>query len=527
MSEQFSAIVIGSGFGGAVAACRLAQAGEKVLVLERGKRWQSDEYPRSPGDDWLFDVDEPDKQHGWIDLRLFRHVAVAQGAGVGGGSLIYANVSVPAEPFVFETGWPEEITYGELAQHYVTVGRMLDVQEIPAGQETARLQLVREAAHAIGDGGRFRKLPLAVRFDPGWSYSGAEPNDASRSRFTTNAFGRQQGTCIHCGNCDIGCPVAARNTLDLNYLAVAEDQGADIRALHLVHNIEKANGQGYRVHYHCLDSGRRGTATATRVIVAAGSLGSTELLLRCRDEHKSLPDISQRLGHGWCANGDFLTPAIFENRGVAPTLGPTITCAIDYLDGADAGSRYFVEDGGFPDVVANLMRASLRQKRGFGSTLLYMVWRQVLRGKLKGRNAMSDLMPWFGQGIDAPGGVMKLRRQWFRRHQRLMLDYDISPSKPVVQAMINRHIQLSRAIGGEPVVPPSWRWFKYLVTPHPLGGCNMGRSAESGVVDHKGEVFGYPNLHVLDGSIVPRALGLNPSRTIAALAERAMSVTLK
>lgn len=526
MSEHFAAIVIGSGFGGAVAACRLALAGEKVLVLERGKRWRAEEYPRDLGDDWLFDVDEPEQQHGWIDLRLFRRIAVAQGAGVGGGSLIYANVSVPAEPFAFETGWPEEINYGELAPHYVTAGRMLDVQEIPAGQETARLQLVREAAAAVGEASRFRKLPLAVRFDPGWTYGGAMPGDANRSRFDTNAFGRRQGTCIHCGNCDIGCPVAARNTLDLNYLAVAEDHGADIRALHLVHNIEQANG-GYRVHYRCLDSGRRGTATATRVIVSAGSLGSTELLLRCRDEHKSLPGISPKLGHGWCANGDFLTPATFEDRGVAPTHGPTITCAIDYLDGSDSGSRYFVEDGGFPDVVGNLMQASLRRKRGFGSTLLYVMWRQVLRGNLKGRNAMSDLMPWFGQGVDAPGGVMTLRRQWFRRHRRLMLDYDVSTSKKVVQSMIDRHVQLSKALGGEPAVPPSWRWFKYLVTPHPLGGCNMGRNAGDGVVNHKGEVFGYPNLHVLDGAIVPRALGLNPSRTIAALAERAMTEILK
>ncbi|MGH8459800.1 MAG: NAD(P)-binding protein, partial [Nevskiales bacterium] len=202
MSERFAAIVIGSGFGGSVAACRLAQAGEKVLVLERGKRWQTEEFPRALEDQWLFDVDEPEDQHGWIDLRLFRHIAVAQGAGVGGGSLIYANVSVPAEPFVFETGWPPEITHAVLAPYYATVGKRLDVQELPAGQETARLQLVRDAAAAVGDASRFRKLPLAVRFDPGWTYSGAEPGDASRSRFDTNAFGRRQGTCIHCGNCD-------------------------------------------------------------------------------------------------------------------------------------------------------------------------------------------------------------------------------------------------------------------------------------------------------------------------------------
>ncbi|MGH8528726.1 MAG: GMC oxidoreductase [Nevskiales bacterium] len=526
MNGTYGAIVIGSGFGGAVSACRLAEAGERVLVLERGKRWQAEEFPRALEDQWLFDVDEPEEQHGWIDLRLFRHVGVIQGAGVGGGSLIYANVSVPAERFAFESGWPAEITFNELAPHYATTGRMLDVQELPEGQTTKRLELMREAAAAIGDVDRFRKLPLAVRFDPQWSYATCAPHDKSKSHFQTNAFGRQQGTCIHCGNCDIGCPVAARNTLDLNYLAVAEDHGAEIRPLHLVHSIERI-GDGYRVHYKRLDTGGIESATATRVIVAAGSLGSTELLLRCRDQHKTLPKLSQQLGRGWCANGDFLSPAIFDDREISPTWGPTITAAIDYLDGSDGGRRYFVEDGGFPDVIGNLMRAALVRKPGLGSTLLYLIWRYALRGRLRGRNVMSSLMPWFGQGVDCPDGVMTLKRQWFRRHKRLMLDYDVKASRPVVQALIDRHRRLTEATGGSIIVPPSWSWFHYLITPHPLGGCNMGRDSANGVVDHRGEVFGYPGLYVLDGSIVPRALGLNPSRTIAALTERSMSLMLQ
>jgi len=335
---NFDTIVIGSGFGGAVSACRLAENGDKVLVLERGKRWQTSEFPRGVEDAWLFDPSDPVRHHGWIDLRIFPHMAVAQGAGVGGGSLIYANISVIAEKFAFDSGWPPQITWDELQAHYETVGRMLDVHILPAGQLTARAKLMREAAAAIGDAGRIRALPLAVSFDQNWNYDLPDPHNPDKSKPFKNAFGKDQGTCVHCGDCDLGCSVGARNTLDLNYLAAAESKNAEIRELSLVRFIEPQDG-GYRVHIHRLDTDERTTETAKRVIVACGSLGSTELLLRCRDEHETLPNLSPRLGFGWCSNGDFLTPALYFGRAIAPTRGPTITTAIDYLDGSDGGHR--------------------------------------------------------------------------------------------------------------------------------------------------------------------------------------------
>ncbi|MDT8894724.1 GMC oxidoreductase [Halomonas sp. I1] len=523
MSTCFDAIVIGSGFGGAVSACRLAEAGQRVLVLERGRRWTTEELPRGPDDDWVFDAQAPQRHHGWLDLRLFPRVGVAQGAGVGGGSLIYANVFVEAERFVFDHGWPEEIDFEALAPHYATTGRMLEVQTLPEGQRTARHRLMREAAGATGAADRFRDLPLAVRFDEAWHYGLEDPHDPRHSREETNVAGLAQGTCVHCGECDLGCPVGARNTLDLNYLARAEDHGTEIRPLCLVYAIEP-EGDGYRVRYRRLDGGDEGSESAHRVVVAAGSLGSTELLLRCRDQYRTLPAVSPRLGHGWCANGDFLTPALYAGRDVSPTRGPTITCAIDYLDGSDGGARYFVEDGGFPDVVGNALRAAL--ERHAAGERLFEGWRLLLDGLLSGRDPHAHLMPWFGQGVDASDGVMRLERGWFDRDLALELDYDVRRSRPVVQALIERHKRLSSVTGGLALEPPSWSLFDYLLTPHPLGGCNMGTSAEDGVVDHKGEVFGYPGLHVLDGAIVPRALGLNPSRTIAALAERAMAEIL-
>lgn len=398
---------------------------------------------------------------------------------------------------------------------------MLDVQELPANQFTPRAKLMREAANAIGADGRVRALPLAVTFDKDYTYDQPDPHNPDKSKPFTNAFNRRQGTCIHCGDCDLGCPVGARNTLDLNYLARAEDKGADIRPLSLVRAIAPQDG-GYRVDILRLDTGETTSETANRVIIAGGSLGSTELLLRCRDEHKTLPNLSPRLGFGWCSNGDFLTPALYFDRTISPTRGPTITTAIDYLDGADHGHRYFVEDGGFPDVIGNAMEAAF-SRHPTGQRILD-AWRMAMAALARNNDPMKIVMPWFGQGVDSTDGVMRLKRHFFSRALELTLDWDVSNSRPTVQAMIDRHVALSEATGGHAQVPPYWSLFHYLITPHPLGGCNMGTSTADGVVDHKGAVFGYPGLYVIDGAIVPRALGLNPSRTIAALAERTMTL---
>src|SRR5271157_5469848 len=286
-------VVVGSGFGGAVAACRLAVAGRSVLVLERGRRWTPDQYPRDPDDAWVWDQDEPQHNNGWIDLRFFNRMWVAQGAGVGGGSLIYANISIDAKPSTFDAGWPSQISYAGMAPYYERVADMLGSRPLPDGQLTRRFELMRDAAARIDQADRFRKLDLAVTFDDDWTYALPDAHDAKRSRTWTNRFGKQQGTCIHCGNCDIGCQVQAKNTLDLNYIAAAEKAGAAVQPLSLVTHLSPADG-GWRVHYDRLTEGRREPAeiTAKRVILAAGSLGSTEILLRSRDQFATLINLS-------------------------------------------------------------------------------------------------------------------------------------------------------------------------------------------------------------------------------------------
>jgi cholesterol oxidase len=520
MSPRFDAIVIGSGFGGAITACRAAEKGMKVLVLERGRRWSPQEYPRRPGDAWLFSAERPARQNGWLDLRFFRNMTVAQAAGVGGGSLAYSSVALEAHPSLFANGWPREITYGDLKPCYDRVTQMMDLQVVPDGQLTQRFKLAREAAEKTGARDRFSKTPLAVSFSADWNYELEEPFSPRHSRTFTNAHGQRQGTCIHLGNCDIGCDVRAKNTLDLNYVPRAEQHGTEVRPLHIVRRIEP-NGTGYRVQFDRIHQGRltRGDETASHVFLAAGSLGSTELLLRCRDEYRTLPAISPLLGHGWSANANVLSMATYPDASrVQQTLGPSISGVIDFMDKSSNGQQFVIEDDGFPNVLLNALRACLAAgpRTDLGRSVLQQIEAHV-SGDTRSRNSMV----WLGAGVDAADGRLTLRRPVLAPWTRTLdLRWTPDQSQGVVEAILAVHRTMTEATGGRMDPNAAWSVFRNMVTLHPLGGCRMGSTSETGVVNHLGQVFGYPNLYVVDGAILPASIGRNPSHTIAALAER-------
>jgi cholesterol oxidase len=518
MPGRYDAIVIGSGFGGSVVCCRLAESGMKVLLLERGRRWDNTTFPRQPGDSWIWNQNNPRKQNGWLDFRVQQGATVAQGAGVGGGSLIYANVLVEAKRSLFDSGWPPEISYSELEPYYERVTRMMQPRIVPEGQQPDRFKTVKRAAELTGNGHRFRPLPIAVTFDPAWRADLPGAFTSERSTTWINEHGKSQGTCIHCGNCYIGCPVHARNTLDLNYIARAETHHAEVRPLHLVRCITPVDG-GYRVDFEHIHENRMvaGHETAPHVIVAAGSLGSSELLLRCRDQHKTLPGLSAQLGRRWSPNGDFMTISV-QPEPVHPTRGPTITAAIDFLDDVAGPHRFFVQDGGFPEVFRVFFEQGMAlQPRNLGFNA--MVFGLALT--LRRFGSFNHMMPWFAQSMDAADGRLYLGRRWLKPWtKKLIVDWKCSASRDTIEAVFEMQRRLAEATGGKPLVPYIWTMLKTLITPHPLGGGRMGTGADDGVVDHAGRVFGYPNLFVADGSIVPRAIGLNPSKTIAALAER-------
>lgn len=520
MIRPYDAIIIGSGFGGSAAAYRLSAAGARVLVLERGRRWTKDEYPRKPGDAWLFAPHKPASHNGWLDLRFFKGMTVVQGAGVGGGSLCYSSVVVEATPECFLRGWPPEISAAEMTPYYDRVRKMLSAKPIPPGQHTSRAELVERAARRLGYEHRLKSLPLAVTFDPDWNYDLQDPLDPRHSKPFVNDQGQPQGTCVHLGNCDIGCDVRAKNTLDLNYIPAAEKLGAEVRPLHVVQLIEPV-AAGYRVIFDRIENGKlvRGHETAEKVVVAAGSLGSTELLLRCRDIYRTLRNVSGQLGSGWSANANVLTPDVYPaDAGIRQGIGPTISAGLDFMDGADAGQRFMIEDDGFPNLLHNAL-SSL----DFVSRWRPLAWmlRRHLRRSLGEPNPLGNVMMWLGAGVDAGDGQLKLARSllcpW---HRKLNLKWNVRASRPVIDAILAAHGRLSRSGGGKLRIPFYWKLFRSLLTVHPLGGCKMGSVPGDGVVDHRGEVFGHRKLYVADGAILPVPIGRNPSMTIAALGER-------
>jgi cholesterol oxidase len=489
-----------------------------VLVLERGRRWEATDYPITKS--WIFDPDAPEILNGWLDVRLFGHMNVVMGAGIGGGSLVYANISMEARPDVFDKGWPSEITYAALQPYYERVKQFMNVQRVPANQVPERFNLMKRAADANAYGDRFIPMELCVEFDPQYDLKNWDPNDEAWAYSVkhNNQHGVEVGTCVHCGNCDIGCKYKAKSTLDKNYIPVAEKAGAEFRPLHVVRRIE-SQGDGYVVHFDRIVDGTlvAGTEQAKNVIVACGSLGSTELLLRNRDEYKTLRNVSPFLGHNWTSNGDFLTAAIYKDYKPYPHRGPTITSAIDFGDGKYRDQRFWIQDGGYPNLLVNYLE-------GFDRKAAKVIAKAL-------ENVFDDnVMPWFAQGVDKGNARLYLGRKWyspFKKH--LQMDWDTDGNAPLFNAISDMHHALSQATGGK--VPPEfeflWKELKTLVTPHPLGGCNMGNSAKDGVVNHFGQVFGHRGLYVIDGAIIPVPIGRNPTRTIAALAERAAEHILK
>lgn len=515
----FDAIVIGSGFGGAVAACRLAQAGLSVCIIERGRRYSAGSFPRDYtriDAGWSYGHGQ-----GLFDVRpLASGLMAVESAGYGGGSLVYANVIMRAPADLFQHGWPAGINRASLDPYYDLVGYMLDIKPIAASQPKGlppKTLALRHTAQQLGRSAQLFHPNLAVDFsDPGVPHH--------------NRFGMTQRGCTHCGECDVGCNLHAKNTLDLNYLALAERHQAHVKTRCEVTCITP-HGDGYRVHFRDFAGAETGYEDARQVFLCAGAVSSTELLLRCRDTHKTLPNVSARLGFGYSGNGDFLGMVFDSQHHIEPTNGPTITGAILY-DHTEGQRRHWflLEDGSAPRElarIAELLSPKLSWLKS-GGELLWSELRASL-AQVAAASAHTSHEPseknalFLVMGRDDASGRLHLDPL----SGALRLDWNVPANLPLYQAEERLVSDVAKSLGGTPVYNPLWSRLHQPAATHNLGGCGMAETPELGVTSPIGEVFGHPNLYVLDGAIMPVALGTNPSATIAAVAERSIESIIR
>ncbi|RJF96219.1 GMC oxidoreductase [Noviherbaspirillum saxi] len=569
---QHEAVIIGSGFGGAVMAARLSRRWPgQVLLLERGKEYPLGAFPRSPHDMadnlWCPDGDtvrrpravkrrKAQRGHlaGMFDIRHFDKIDTVTSAIYGGGSHIYANVFLRPPEAVFEQGWPGGLRREHLMPYYEVAQQVLGARPVPPAsgpddrRYIKRTEQFQAFAHSAGLPTRLADICVYFGNDYTYKRSGeALPLGVQQA----NRYGALQTSCTYCGECDIGCNVQAKNSVDHNYLHVARHRYAmGVRTQSVVERIvpldalqsddPQADGQfGFRVYYRDLARGELQSVTARRVVMSAGTLGTTELLLRNRDIHRTLPRLSSRLGQRFSGNGDFLAFAIDGKKEVNSTYGPVITQYTDHklFDNLDRKQAFLLEDASYPSQVGWAAAAigpmmnpiqklwqSCTQLLAYAFDRYYPGRKHSSVGFLIQKLFSHDLSQYSAvllcMGLDNAKGVLSLNKAGY-----LDIDWPQESNRPLYDAILRLGERFTRFIGGTHFLPmPTWLWpVKNNVTVHPLGGCALADTPEQGVVSaaagSRGQVFGYTNLYVADGSLVPTALGANPVATITALSE--------
>ena len=580
-TDFFDAVIIGSGFGGSVMAYRLAEAGLRVCLLERGKAYPPNSFPRKPYDLGQNFWDPSSGLFGLFDIWSFKKSGALVSSGLGGGSLIYANIHLRKDPQWFkedrEDGgydpWP--ITYECLEPHYERVEKMMNVQEYPLAHppydktpKTLAMQEVNQHIQ-IGDPSTHRWLPLnlAVSFktknvsspdedDPANPpIMGAEiPEERPNYHTVTTNRDQTRSTCRLCGECNIGCNYGSKNTLDYTYITAAIHQNphpARVETLCEVKTVTPVDGVGYRVEFLRHDpstidpaSGKcppppRFSITCKRLIISAGTFGSPYLLMK---NIASFPLLNRDiLGSRFSVNGDLLSFVINTKerrngklvpRHLDPSFGPVITSAIrvgDSLDGdGSTGRGFYMEDAGIPYLfswIAELSGLPGTILRGLKFFKMRLKYRTGLNNdanlsaeiaKLLGpaTTTMSTLA-LIAMGRDFANGRMSLKGDL------LDCDWTRNKSKAYFDRVRRTGDAIAKALNGKYIDTPSYKYLHQVLTAHPLGGCPMGFTANDGLVNSYGEVFGYPGLYVIDGSVMPGPVGPNPSLTIAAISDRA------
>jgi cholesterol oxidase len=530
--ERYDFVVVGSGYGGAITAARLANAPldpkPSVCVLERGKEWPVGSFPDTL-EGLLGEQRNAANPLGLYELVTFRDISVIKGSGLGGTSLVNANVAIVPDAEVFEkAGWPKGVKLETLRPYYERARAVLGAGPHPRAAQLLKVQALGRRGAEIGL--EARPLDIAVNF----TLDGANP------------FGVPQKPCIDCGDCVTGCNVGAKNTLAMNYLPLARRGGADLFVQTEVVWVEKLPG-GWRVHGRRFSDGlapEEFTIEAANVILAAGSINTTEILLRSRAAGLELaPAVGTAFGgngdfFGLAYNGDHRTNVLgFGNHPSSPRAamapGPTIVGVLRY-PGGSVEDRFTIEDLSFPRAyvaAAKLAFGTLRgQDTDTGDEIEEQ--RRVLRDfnpftPNHPDGALNHTMMYLCMGFDDARATIELKTPWWDPQGHAEVVWENAGQQPVFRRINDELRRHARAQGASFIANPLWTVFnlRHLVTAHPLGGCPMGDDAGQGAVDEYGRVFAadgsiHEGLFVADGALIPTSLGVNPFLTISALAER-------
>ncbi len=537
IKDHYSVVVIGSGYGGAVAASRLARAGRSVCLLERGKEFQPGDFPDTQAGAMLemqadLPVDRVGSRLGLFDLRVNQEMNVVLGCGLGGTSLINANVSLRADPRVLaDPRWPAAFradVQGLLEEGYRHAQTMLRPMSYPQeAKPLAKFEALEQSAAALD--ATCTRPPINVCFNGG-----------------INHVGIPQQACNLCGDCVSGCNIGAKNSLNMNYLPDARNHGAEIYTQVSVRHVERREGH-WVVHYQTVGNGREAFDAPTLfvradvVVLGAGSLGTTEILLRSRAAGLTL---SAQLGRHFTSNGDVMGFGYNNDRpvnsigfghhkaeGRAP-VGPCISGLVDLRDTEEVDDGMVIEEGSLPGALGHFLPAAFaaadvldgRDPKESLARKVAKGWRALvstMAGPYHG--AVHHTQTYLVMSHDDGGGVMTLE------DDRLRIAWPRVGEQPVFRRIDSKLVEATRATGGDYLPNPIWSDLlgHRLVTVHPLGGAVMAESAERGVVDHKGQLFcsesgseTHEGLYVCDGAVMPRSLGVNPLFTISAIAER-------
>ncbi len=517
LKPHYDALVVGSGYGGGVAAARLARAGKRVAVFERGREFLPGEFPtRFPDLRRELQVSGKRMRIGTsaalYDVRLGADMHVLVGCGLGGGSLINAGVALwPDARVLGDPVWPSEIcSDGLLDEGRGRALRWLRPARDPQAAQHSKYQALAHAAAALER--EAVAAPVVVGFED-----------------TVNPAGVAQPACTRCGDCCGGCNVGAKNTVALTYLPDAVRYGAEVFTRVLVRSIAKGRDGRWSVRYR--GEGTPGDTpeacvTAETVLLAAGTLGTTEILLRSRAEGLALSD---RLGERFSANGDLIAfgygarvPVHAVGTGHPPKLsglvvGACVSGQVEIVDQDSVASSLTIQEGVMPSALAPILPVLFVPNGRLAGALQSLV-AGVYRGPL------ARLQTFFAVSHDSASGRLVLE------DDRLALCWPEARAEPVYARLDAALAALATGVGASYVKNPlaTTMLGSQPATAHPLGGCGMGRNCGEGVVNHKGQVFAtgadgvHEGLYVADGSIMPRSLGVNPLLTITALAERTM-----